>query len=164
MWWKDLSHAAGSLKQVAVIKDTGWRFLTSGRNETRGNSQSRRAWKWWNGRRTKPAGGLRFDGDVFLWERDKRRAAAFRRHSERGIRLSFNFAGRCFFQFTRRHDTVMDGHARAPDRVGEGFWLHFFTPDGQRIGYWRPGPIRNHGVMCPANCSPCMSARKAKVD
>ncbi|HEV2694810.1 MAG TPA: ATP-binding protein [Verrucomicrobiae bacterium] len=79
-----------------------------------------------------------FDGDVFLWERDTDVQRHFAGHSERSIRLNFNFDG------TRLFSSSRDGRTRLWDvtlgrliAVGEGFGCTF-TADGQRIGYWRP--------------------------
>ncbi|HSY16785.1 MAG TPA: hypothetical protein VK815_00560, partial [Candidatus Acidoferrales bacterium] len=128
------------LKQVAVITDSRVEVFDypSGTKQGEFAVQTRVEMVEWSpdGSRLAVSG---FDGDVFLWERDSDVQRHFAGHSERGIRLGFNFDGTLLFSSSR------DGTTRLWDvtlgrliAVGDGFGCTF-TPDGQRIGYWRPG-------------------------
>ena len=128
------------LKQVAVITDNRVEVFDYPAGTKQGElaHQARVEMVEWSpdGSRLAVSG---FDGDVFLWERNSDVQRHFAGHSERSIRLGFNFDGTLLLSSSR------DGTTRLWDvtlgrliAVGEGFGCTF-TPDGQRIGYWRPG-------------------------
>ncbi len=78
------------------------------------------------------------DGDVCLWEPVSDAQRHFTGHSERCVRLNFSHDGKLLFSSSR------DGTTRLWDvtlgrmiAVGEGMG-NVFTPDGLRIGFWRP--------------------------
>ena len=78
------------------------------------------------------------DGDVYLWDPEHNVQRHFTGHSERSVRLKFSPDGTLLFSSSR------DGTTRLWDvvlgrmiAVGQGMG-HIFTPDGERIGFWRP--------------------------
>jgi len=78
------------------------------------------------------------DGDVYLWDPEHNVQRHFTGHSERSVRLQFSPDGTLLFSSSR------DGTTRLWDvvlgrmiAVGQGMG-HTFTPDGERIGFWRP--------------------------
>ena len=78
------------------------------------------------------------NGDVDLWDPEHNVERLFAGHSERCLRLNFSPDGTLLFSSSR------DGTTRLWDTtlcrliaVGAGMG-HIFSPDGHRIGFWRP--------------------------
>ena len=78
------------------------------------------------------------NGDVYLWDPEHNVQRLFAGHSERCMRLNFSPDGTLLFSSSRDGTTrlwdVMLGRMIA---VGAGMG-HIFSPDGHRIGFWRP--------------------------
>ena len=79
------------------------------------------------------------DGDLYVWDMGRGHQRIFRGHSEPCIRLTFSPNGELLASSSR------DGTTRLWD-VSQGQTIviateglaHVFSPDGERIGYWKP--------------------------
>lgn len=136
--WSKTFRMRGDLKQVAVASDTTVEILDfpSGvKRSTLTHSESVEMIEWSpDGKRLAVTSAA---GDVDLWEPARDVHWQLAGHSERCIRLGFNADGTLLFSSAR------DGTTRLWDvamgrmiAVGAGLGCTF-TPDGQRIGFWR---------------------------
>lgn len=79
------------------------------------------------------------DGDLYVWDMVRGNQRIFRGHSEPCIRLTFSPDGELLASGSRDGTTRLWDVAQGQTIViaTEGL-AHVFSPDGERIGYWKP--------------------------